>query len=419
MSFSALRGVQRAMAARLDAIGMVPSAVQRLAIPGLSSAWAGERGSATLVRARTGTGKTLAYLLPALQLVAERRCRGIVVVPTPEIAQQVLAAAHAVLLPDEEAGGGRARALLDGSAVPDAGRFRDRVLVAARGGGLCDGLTIATPRVAAGEAGACGVATPGSGRPVGVVVADEAELVMRPLRRYATARERTNRERHPKPGPELVRGVWRGNPGAHLALVSATGGAVVKDQAHRIMLECFGRDSGARVGVLAPPEDAAHSVSATLTHRLCVIPPAEGGEKLPAPAAAAAQLVAREGFRRALVVVRVGEGAADRAVAALGLVGVPAARLGGDALERFRRGELPALVATEESVRGLHVEGLEHVVLCDPTPAALNYAHVAGRCGRGGLPGTAWTVARGEDAQRLAAVFELIGISESVEPQLL
>ena len=66
-----------------------PTAVQRVAIPALLT------GSPVVVESGTGTGKTLAYLLPVLQrLVRDPDCRVVCVAPSTELAVQVLRVAE-------------------------------------------------------------------------------------------------------------------------------------------------------------------------------------------------------------------------------------------------------------------------------------------------------------------------------------
>src|SRR5690606_25359422 len=71
-----------------------PTPVQRETIPLLLS------GSDLIAQAATGTGKTAAFALPMLQSLAQEkrsgrvRTRGIVLVPTRELAMQVAEAAH-------------------------------------------------------------------------------------------------------------------------------------------------------------------------------------------------------------------------------------------------------------------------------------------------------------------------------------
>lgn len=57
-------------------------------------------------------------------------------------------------------------------------------------------------------------------------------------------------------------------------------------------------------------------------------------------------------------------------------------------LERFRRGEIKVLVATDVAARGIHVDGISHVVNYDLPEQAEDYVHRIGRTGRAGMAGT-------------------------------
>ena len=56
-------------------------------------------------------------------------------------------------------------------------------------------------------------------------------------------------------------------------------------------------------------------------------------------------------------------------------------------LAAFRCGQLPLLVATDVASRGLHISGLERVVCWDFPPTLEAYCHRVGRAGRAGAPG--------------------------------
>ena len=58
-------------------------------------------------------------------------------------------------------------------------------------------------------------------------------------------------------------------------------------------------------------------------------------------------------------------------------------------LTHFRAGKLPVLVATDVAARGLHITGLERVVLWDFPSTLEQYTHRVGRAGRAGCPGYA------------------------------
>ncbi len=95
----------------------------------------------------------------------------------------------------------------------------------------------------------------------------------------------------------------------------------------------------------------------------------------------------------------------DRLAKKLAKTGVKTAAIHGDrtqsqrrqALEGFKDGYYRVLVATDVAARGIHVDHIEHVVNFDLPQAPEDFIHRAGRTGRAGNKGTASTFAtRGE-----------------------
>jgi len=101
-----------------------------------------------------------------------------------------------------------------------------------------------------------------------------------------------------------------------------------------------------------------------------------------------------------LVFTRTRHGA-DRLAKQLGRRGVNAARIHGNrsqaqrnaALKGFQQGEFRVLVATDVAARGIHVEGIAHVVNYDLPMVPEDFIHRVGRTGRAGAGGTASTFA--------------------------
>ena len=89
----------------------------------------------------------------------------------------------------------------------------------------------------------------------------------------------------------------------------------------------------------------------------------------------------------------------DRLAKELALYGVKTARIHGDrtqaqrnqALDGFKNGSYRVLVATDVAARGIHVDGIEHVVNFDLPQVPEDFLHRAGRTGRAGAKGVAST----------------------------
>ena len=80
-----------------------------------------------------------------------------------------------------------------------------------------------------------------------------------------------------------------------------------------------------------------------------------------------------------------------------------------DTLEKFKQGEIKYLVASDVAARGLDIQALPFVINYDVPIHAEDYIHRIGRTARAGLPGTAFTLALPDDSKFLAAIHALIG----------
>ena len=78
-------------------------------------------------------------------------------------------------------------------------------------------------------------------------------------------------------------------------------------------------------------------------------------------------------------------------------------------LESFRAGKVKILVATDVAGRGIHVEGVSHVVNLIYRKSS-DYVHRIGRTGRAGSAGQSITFACEMESFELPKIEELIGI---------
>ena len=78
-------------------------------------------------------------------------------------------------------------------------------------------------------------------------------------------------------------------------------------------------------------------------------------------------------------------------------------------LERFQRGELPVLVATDVAARGLHIPSVSHVINFDLPQDPEDYVHRIGRTARIGASGDALSLACEEYVYSLPEIEEFIG----------
>ena len=78
-------------------------------------------------------------------------------------------------------------------------------------------------------------------------------------------------------------------------------------------------------------------------------------------------------------------------------------------LEDFKSGEVKVLVATDVAGRGIHVDGISHVVNFTLPEEPEDYVHRIGRTGRAGKTGTSISFACEDDAFLLEPIQELLG----------
>lgn len=78
-------------------------------------------------------------------------------------------------------------------------------------------------------------------------------------------------------------------------------------------------------------------------------------------------------------------------------------------LEGFKSGDLKVLVATDVAGRGIHIDGISHVVNFTLPEEPEDYVHRIGRTGRAGRTGTSISFACEDDAFRLEPIQELLG----------
>ena len=306
-------------------------------------------GRDLLGRGQTGSGKTLAFGLAVLARLAgersrPRRPRGLVLVPTRELATQVMDA----LQPFAKALGLSAAAVVGGMSFNRQSSELQRgvdVLVATPGR-LADHL----------DQGTCSLGD------VTITAIDEADRMadMGFLPQVRRILDQT-----PSDGQRL--------------LFSATLDGDVRTLVLRYLTDPVTRS-------IAPPTGAV----ATMEHHLLHV------DEL-AKNRVVAEIASREG--RTIMFVRTKHGA-DRLVKQLRRDGVDAAALHGGkaqnarnrAIAAFRDGVKPVLVATDVAARGIHVDDVSLVVHVDPPAEPKDYLHRAGRTARAGESGTVVTM---------------------------
>lgn len=314
-----------------------PSPIQAEAIPYILE------GRDVLAQSQTGTGKTLAYLLPLLQRIDpdKKESQVLVIAPTQELAMQIVREGEKY----GAAIGLSAIGLIGGaSAARQVEKLRQRPhLVVGTPGRLRELLS--TRKLKLHE--------------VRSIVLDEADQIFQ------------------MGGADDVRSLLKGAlRDRQLIFLSATLGADVRRLAEREM-----RDP-ADVGI-EPEQKLAKSTQ----HIYFACQQRDRIDTL-------RRVVRHYNPQRAIVFVNQADTIAE-VESKLNHLGLEARTLYGDAdkvtratvLSQFRSGKFRLLVATDVAARGLDIPGLELVVHLDPATDSEHYVHRAGRTGRMGRKG--------------------------------
>jgi ATP-dependent RNA helicase RhlE len=128
------------------------------------------------------------------------------------------------------------------------------------------------------------------------------------------------------------------------------------------------------------------------------------------------RLLRREGMQSVLVFVR-RKADADRLARTVRRGGVEATSIHADrtqeqrfeALEEFRKGKFPVLVATDVASRGLDVDGISHVINFDVPHSPDDYIHRSGRTARAGAAGEVFTFVSPAEQPQLAEIEKVLG----------
>jgi ATP-dependent RNA helicase RhlE len=148
----------------------------------------------------------------------------------------------------------------------------------------------------------------------------------------------------------------------------------------------------------------------TISHAVQTIPAKEKTQWL-------ARWLREEATGPVLVFCRTKIGA-ERLASRLSGMGIRTAALHADrtqqqrmaAVEGFRTGTYPVLVATDVAARGLDIEGIAHVVNYEVPDTPEAYVHRVGRTGRAESTGSALTLVAPEEVRALRALEKAVGV---------
>ena len=307
-------------------------------------------GRDLIATAQTGTGKTLAFVLPLLETLLKHKAakgiQAIVLSPTRELAMQI----HAVF-------GTLAQGSGISAAVVVGGMNEDRQLTNIKKGAA---ILIATPGRLADFMERRLVRLAG----VRVLVLDEADRML-DMGFLPT-----------------IKRILSELPATRQTLFFS---ATIENSVAHLMHQHLKDPVRVAVGEITRPVEAIdlHLYETEQTDKVSLL----------------GSLLDRE-KGTFLVFTRTKHGA-DRLAKQLDRRGVNAARIHGNrsqaqrnaALKGFQQGEYRVLVATDVAARGIHVEGIAHVVNFDLPMVPEDFIHRVGRTGRAGAGGTASTFA--------------------------
>jgi ATP-dependent RNA helicase RhlE len=148
----------------------------------------------------------------------------------------------------------------------------------------------------------------------------------------------------------------------------------------------------------------------TISHAIQEVPASEKTQWL-------AKWLRHEATGPVLVFCRTKIGA-DKLATRLSGMGIRAAALHADrtqqqrqsAVEGFRTGTYPVLVATDVAARGLDIDGIAHVVNFEVPDTPEAYVHRVGRTGRAESTGSALTLVAPEEVRALRALEKAVGV---------
>jgi superfamily II DNA/RNA helicase len=360
-TFAAL-GVPAPLVEVLDDQGIAaPFPVQAATLPDALA------GRDILGRAQTGSGKTLGFALPLVSRLAggstlSARPRGLILVPTRELANQVAA----VLQPLARAMNLWVTTIYGGvSYGPQVNALQRKTdIVVATPGRLADLI---------GQ-GKCDLSD------VEITVIDEADQ-MADLGFLPVVRRLL--ETTPADGQRML----------FSATLDAAIDVLARRFLHHPVLHSVDENS-------SPAEIEHHVLTVDAASRVAVIAALAGGEK------------------RSLVFTRTKHGA-ERLARQLTAAGIPAAELHGNLrqgartknLAAFTSGLARVMVATDIAARGIHIDGIDLVIHFDPPVEHKAYVHRSGRTARGGADGVVVTLQTRAQARDVTAMMRKADIT--------
>jgi len=341
MNFTDL-GVSDALVQALEKEGITtPMPVQEVAISPLME------GRDAYVSAETGTGKTLAYLLPLFEKIdpAVPNAQAIVLAPTHELASQIHQ--QALRLAQNSGSSVKSLLLIGGTSTKrqlEKLKKKPQLVVGSAGRilELIRSKKLKTPKV-------------------GIVVVDEADRML-----FGESLRAVR---------DIIQSLRGDRP--QLLFVSATEQRTSSAEAQQLAPEMVQLTAG------------SNQVNADIEHIYFVVEERNKADLL-------RRLIRAIEPDRALVFVHRNKGA-ELVKSKMGHYHIPVADLHGahgkierkKAMEDIRSGKVNVLIASDVAARGLDIKGVTHIFNYDAPAGSKDYLHRVGRTGRAGAQGYA------------------------------
>jgi len=338
-----------------------PTPIQKTSIP------AGIEGKDIIGIAQTGTGKTLAFCIPMLQQLAQKFGRGLVLVPTRELAMQVNETYQKFV----KAAGMRTALLIGGEKMGKqiAAVKKDPTVIVATPGRLIDHMRRGIVSL----------------KDVNVLVLDEADRMLdmgfmpqieEILRKVPRARQtKLFSATMPQKVIRIAADYMHSPVTTEIAQQGTTADTVtqelfvVKSSLKEALLKKLLNKYTGSVLLFTATKREAHKVAVVLKHN---------------------------GFGAAEIHSDLTQGQRK------------------EALEGFKTGRYRILVATDIAARGIDVKGIEVVINYDLPEDPENYTHRIGRTGRAGVSGHAISIATPEQGDEVKNIEKLIRMTIAV-----
>lgn len=328
-----------------------PTPIQKKAVPLVL------KNKSVLIHSETGSGKTLVFLLPAIQDPG-KGFGTVIIVPTRELVSGVDTEKQEARLKDRD----NRPLIVIGTAKRLLEIVENDPLIVHR-----------TKRI----------------------IVDEVDKVLLPLKKRSSLKKVILRENHPRPAKLLVEKIKRHSRVRPVQLIGAS--ATVNDELKEDLSELGWGD---HVTVIQSPsfEGKRRNIPSCIKHQFVVFDDSFGGTK-----AQTLARIFRESNQKAALVFVHRLHSVDSFVWELRDLGLNAVALYKkvadqnpeqfqEFLEQFRTGQIEIVVGNEETVRGLDFKELDHVYLMEVPKDVDEYLHLAGRVGRQGRAGTATTM---------------------------